>query len=1256
MPSSRGNCMNGVAVIGMTIMGWCVWGLAAHPADLVQWTDRVIPLPQEISIRQSVRVKAGEIHLADLPDNSPPLQTLRENLKSFALAPDTAHARVVIRCHLAGIGTNALAPSLLDRLKNLPNPEQAYVIFSGEDSGRQVVHLAANTPVGLLYASGTLRHLIAPQPGLAAAGEVEMPLPEIADWPVMEERGQWANDPTPSIPWYGAWKINLIEFSAQPVLDPATAAPRCRIDRAKIDRAYRHGIKAIPYIPHIASLRGNANVQNARYDPKLAKWLPALGQPAEGDNGLCASSPESAELLQAWLRDCAESIQGRHRDLEVWMTEMNRHCACQLCGKQDPKILELEMILRAYDRVRQKFPGLRLRIWLSQGTDRAGAHDAIIERLPPDVGLVYYNGTRTYISDRNPMIPDNLAAFSKRGGFLGVVPQLCHSWINVVPWTAPQFVHFRMMEYTDKGLNSISAYTMPSREFNEFNLMAMAEWGWNPRGRTPAEFARAYATVKGIAAPDRFAEWAMQAGEVGWVLAEARFYATLVYDPALGLHGEQAFDHRFAYDGDNLDVKRNELRQIIAAAEAAQALAREIGDPDVLLESNFALDSIRAFESLNAVAAWFRQKDLTLAERRELVRAMDRLDECAQRISVNLFAWKARHMRGIDYRLVGEDRLELTVQALLKACEIVRLLAAVRGINDARGGLRAVELGAWQTSDFRQGQATLEFKITDLFADDPDQWAYCTIDRDCLSGYSAALHEAELFRVKAGAEERTRIYSLRQDGGQHPNIHKKMFVLPAPRPAPGEEITLAVKLSVNAPAADAYPMRRDIHPEDSIGAIALRRIMNPTALTNLPDSTAEAQVDAAGAGAVNRRTAGDKIRVGIYSGYGSGAIQAALARQADLEVVALTSLLPEEIAGCHVLIVPQTEQSERLIRYAPHIARWVQNGGGALFFHDAVGFRRQMPVFRTIGIGVANPKLSRVTAAREHPLTAGIKPGEYFQPGFEFDHVVIEPGTAGAAVTVNEEGQAVVVAGRVGRGRVVLNGMMTGAAGAPNDPQGRPAAPRGAELRLLENAVRWLAGAPNLVTDGGAEGAVPAATGLPAGWGALIRHAEADAGVTDTEWHGGAKSVVMRVKQFSRAEGNPYFGLIFGNDLEGRGVPVAPGGRYAFSFWMKGRAPRVDVRICFWSKTGAQWAMQMNQAVREPLNLCVNNVPMQNAELRRGMKITPDPDRWTQYTGSFQARTNALGASAAVLFYPSDDLNTNAVIYLDDIALFSEEE
>ncbi len=488
----------------------------------------------------------------------------------------------------------------------------------------------------------------------------------------------------------------------------------------------------------------------------------------------------------------------------------------------------------------------RLRIWLSQGTYRASAHDAIIARLPPDVGLVYYNGTRTYISDRNPMIPDNLAAFAQRGGFLGVVPQLCHSWINVVPWTAPQFVHFRMMEYADKGLNSISAYTMPSREFNEFNLMAMAEWGWNPRGRTPAEFARAYATVKGLADPVRFGDWAMQVGEVGWILAEARFYATLVYDPALGFHGAQAFDHRFAYDhaDDQRAARRHELRQIIAAAEAAQALAREIGDPDVLLESSFALDSIRAFDLLNAIAAGFRSMDLKPEECAELAREMDRLDECAQRICVNLIEWKARRMRGIDYRLVGEDRLELTAQALLKACEIVRLLAAGRGINDARAELRAVELGAWKTADFRQGQARLEFNIADLFRDRPERWAYIAIDRDCLSGYSAALHEAELFRVSAGAGERTGIYSLRRDGGQHPNRHKKMFWLPAP-PALDGELALAVQLSVNAPAAAEYPARRDIHPEDSIGAIALRRIMKPAALTNLPGSTAEAQLDAA---------------------------------------------------------------------------------------------------------------------------------------------------------------------------------------------------------------------------------------------------------------------------------------------------------------------------------------------------------------------------------------------------------------------------
>jgi len=65
-------------------------------------------------------------------------------------------------------------------------------------------------------------------------------------------------------------------------------------------------------------------------------------------------------------------------------------------------------------------------------------------------------------------------------------------------------------------------------------VAAMAEYTWNSHGKTPEDFARAYATVTGQDDPRAFARWAVLAGEAGWALAESNLLLTLIYNPTLG--------------------------------------------------------------------------------------------------------------------------------------------------------------------------------------------------------------------------------------------------------------------------------------------------------------------------------------------------------------------------------------------------------------------------------------------------------------------------------------------------------------------------------------------------------------------------------------------------------------------------------------------------------------------------------------------------------------------------------------------------
>ena len=70
-----------------------------------------------------------------------------------------------------------------------------------------------------------------------------------------------------------------------------------------------------------------------------------------------------------------------------------------------------------------------------------------------------------------------------------------------------------------------------------------------------------------------------------------------------------------------------------------------------------------------------------------------------------------------------------------------------------------------------------------------------------------------------------------------------------------------------------------------------------------------------------------------------------------------------------------------------------------------------------------------------------------------WDHVTLRVGSAGEAIYGDEEGNAVVAAGSVGKGRVVCAGMVFGYDGPPD----APATPSGWSLQFLRRIVSWLA-------------------------------------------------------------------------------------------------------------------------------------------------------------------------------------------------------
>ncbi|MBA7690723.1 hypothetical protein ES703_99254 [subsurface metagenome] len=199
------------------------------------------------------------------------------------------------------------------------------------------------------------------------------------------------------------------------------------------------------------------------------------------------------------------------------------------------------------------------------------------------------------------------------------------------------------------------------------------------------------------------------------------------------------------------------------------------------------------------------------------------------------------------------------------------------------------------------------------------------------------------------------------------------------------------------------------------------------------------------------------LKVGVSEGYGTDALISVLNKEKEINAFLIPALKEDTLNRCDVIIMTQSFTPQKIESYKNLITKWVNNGGGVLFLHDAVGYRAHIPFFRNIGTGKTHPKLHNFKVTAEHPVMAGLVKGKIFSPGFLYDHIAIAKGPGGQVLVENENGEPVIVIGKVGKGRVVLNGMHTGRAGAQTDGSGTDKEPSGEELKILINSVRWLA-------------------------------------------------------------------------------------------------------------------------------------------------------------------------------------------------------
>ncbi len=102
---------------------------------------------------------------------------------------------------------------------------------------------------------------------------------------------------------------------------------------------------------------------------------------------------------------------------------------------------------------------------------------------------------------------------------------------------------------------------------------------------------------------------------------------------------------------------------------------------------------------------------------------------------------------------------------------------------------------------------------------------------------------------------------------------------------------------------------------------------------------------------------GAGARVGVYHlGLGAEAILA-VARDCGMRAFTLPRLDTEAMGYADVIVIPQISGTVEFFNQArPVLRKFVENGGGVLLTHDAVGYRAHQPLFPEIGTGLENVK------------------------------------------------------------------------------------------------------------------------------------------------------------------------------------------------------------------------------------------------------------------------------------------------------------
>lgn len=618
-------------------------------AEQRAWLNHVLPLPHEISIPRKCVLTPSKISIrtrdtADATERNAARELNKFFRQETGAVPAGKQFTITLGV-LDGRGRiDGITVSDVDRLRKVPNNDQAYVIHSPSDNA---LVLAALHPKGVYYASVTLRQLLEP---VTTKEKTEIPLLSILDWPDIEERGLW-NCGTLVLDLAPSTKFNFMKGNVY--LSPVKRGEpnHASIRKERREKALLMGVNHVPSITHLNFLHRTGLYQ--AYPELLGKGDGAIAgrYRAHVQKGRtvehrvpCASNPVLSQILSEWMMDVAAAGV---TECAGWLSERPAQCECKKCTVVGQFVLEARAFVNAWRKVREKHPKLVLRVFISTTTNEK--YEQVLAELPAGVKLERACAAaleRQTQEPRDRFLNPRIDPYAAKGRWVATydVPVTATGKVETPEVVVPASFAHRIKDFVQqmaarkyRGLYGM----LEGGILRSFNVEALAEWTWNLNGRTEREFAVAWADRHGYEDPQAVGAWSELIGPVAWDVYDSGYpecytwglAAKMIAERQRPVLGKGLF--RYYRDKDSFDKK-------LAVCDRALAIAKELIRRELVFETQVVMSYVKMAKSIYLIAQTVSSADLTdRPTKRRLGKSVEDLCRAADENVSAIHLWRS---------------------------------------------------------------------------------------------------------------------------------------------------------------------------------------------------------------------------------------------------------------------------------------------------------------------------------------------------------------------------------------------------------------------------------------------------------------------------------------------------------------------------------------------------------------------------------------------------------------------------------------